>query len=125
ELVRKLGFRANFLAAIPGLSLPGIEFPGQAKFHPAKYLAGLLKAIPGGGSHVYENSEVNEVQDKPLSIKTEKHKLRCRYVVVATHNPIMGKVSATAAGLFQTKLFLYTTYAVGARVPPDALPEAS
>jgi Rieske Fe-S protein len=107
------------------LAVPGIEFAAQAKFNPAKYLAGLLKAMSGAGCEIFENTEATEVQDKPLAVKTDKHRVRCKYVVVATHNPIMGKVSATAAGLFQTKLFLYTTYAIGAIIPPDALPEAS
>jgi glycine/D-amino acid oxidase-like deaminating enzyme/nitrite reductase/ring-hydroxylating ferredoxin subunit len=125
ELARELGFRANFLAQVPGLSVPGIEFEGQAKFHPAKYVAALLKLIPGRGSHVYENSQIREVQAKPLAVKTEQHKIRCQFVVVATHNPIMGRAQPTASALFQTKLFLYTTYAVGARIPSGELPEAS
>jgi len=40
-------------------------------------------------------------------------------------HPIVGKANVVAATLFQTKLFLYTTYAVGARIPAGSPPEAS
>jgi len=45
-------------------------------------------------------------------------------VVIATNNPLVGFASITAATLFQTKLSLYTSYALGGRVPSGTLPEA-
>src|SRR5439155_7746343 len=88
------------------------------------YLAALVRAIPGNGSHVFENTEAREVQQKPLAVIAGRQKIRCRYVVLATHTPLMGKTNIVSATLFQSKLALYTTYAVGARLPAGTLPEA-
>jgi Rieske Fe-S protein len=46
-------------------------------------------------------------------------------VVLATHTPLMGATGLVKALLFQTKLSLYTSYVVGARIPRGLLPEAS
>lgn len=125
ELAVDLGFDARFLDRVPVVGRPGIEFEGQALFHPRKYLAGLLAAIPGGGSHVFENSEVEEVADEPLTVVTRGHRVRCGYVVLATHTPLMGKTNLASATLFQTKLALYTSYAVGGRLPAGSAAEGS
>jgi glycine/D-amino acid oxidase-like deaminating enzyme/nitrite reductase/ring-hydroxylating ferredoxin subunit len=124
QLATELGFPAEFVAAVPWLALPGIRFEQQAKFHPCKYLAALLRAIPGDGSNVFEHTEAGDIEAQPLAVTAGDHKIRCRYVVLATHTPLMGKTNAMSAALFQTKLFLYTTYAVGAQVPKDRVPEA-
>ena len=42
---------------------------------------------------------------------------------MATNNPLVGLASMTAATLFQTKLSLCTSYAVGARVPIGTIRE--
>src|SRR5439155_16429124 len=109
----------------PSLRVPGVIFANQAKFHPRKYLAGLLRRIPGRGSYVCENTAVDEVQEKPFAVKAGQHKIRCRYVILATHTPLMGKTNIVSATLFQSKLFLYTSYVVGAKIPQASLPEAS
>src|SRR5207237_7178864 len=45
-------------------------------------------------------------------------------VVMATNNPLVGVASMTGATLLQTKLSLYTSYALGARLPSNTVPEA-
>jgi len=42
-----LGFEARYLEQVPFAGVPGVEFGGQAKFHPRKYLSALTKAIAG------------------------------------------------------------------------------
>ncbi|PYI81034.1 MAG: hypothetical protein DME26_20575 [Verrucomicrobia bacterium] len=121
-LAQALGFHAEYLETIPFFGLPGVKFEHQAKFHPLKYLAALVRAIPGNGSHVFENTEAREVQQKPLAVIAGRQKIRCRYVVLATHTPLMGKTNIVSATLFQSKLALYTTYAVGARLPAGYWP---
>jgi glycine/D-amino acid oxidase-like deaminating enzyme/nitrite reductase/ring-hydroxylating ferredoxin subunit len=125
QLANELDFAATFKKSVPFFERPGIEFPAQAKFHPLKYLGSLLKTIPGHGSHIFDHSEAGEISAKPLSVKIGQGKVRCSYLVLATHNPLMGNTGTIAAALFQTKLFLYTSYVVGARVPRGAIPEAS
>lgn len=122
---RELGINAALIPGIPSFNVPGIRFPHQALFHPRKYLAALLKAIDGEGSYVFEQSSCDEVLEKPLGVKCAERRLRCRFLVIATHNPIMGNTGTAAALLFQTKLSLYTSYALGARLPSGSLPEAS
>jgi glycine/D-amino acid oxidase-like deaminating enzyme/nitrite reductase/ring-hydroxylating ferredoxin subunit len=124
-LAAALGFDARFLESVPLLNRPGIEFEGQALFHPRKYLRALLEAIPGEGSHLFEHTNADDVVDDPLSIVAGDHRITCGYVVVATHTPLMGKTNLAAATLLQTKLALYTTYAVGGRLPADDTVAAS
>src|SRR5262249_8748777 len=50
ELAKELGFRAEFVENVPYARRAGVRFADQAKFHPRKYLAGLLKSLPGDGS---------------------------------------------------------------------------
>jgi len=125
ELANKLGFPAEFLESVPLVQHCGVKFLHQAKFHPLQYLGALLRVIPGAGSHVFENSEAEEVAGNPLAVKVGEHTLRCSYVVLATHTPLMGKSNLASATLFQSKLFLYTTYAVGANILRGAAESAS
>jgi glycine/D-amino acid oxidase-like deaminating enzyme/nitrite reductase/ring-hydroxylating ferredoxin subunit len=126
QLANELGFEAEFLDAIPGLETSGIRFPNQAKFHPLKYLAGLLERLPGRKCHVFERSEVTGVdaQDKVLTVQTQRGSVTCGYLVIATHVPLQGKAGVIGAALFQSKLSLYTSYAIGAELPRNALPSA-
>jgi len=124
KLARELGFAADFIEKAPYAGRPAVKFRHQAKFHPRKYLAELAKKIPGGGSYVFENSEASEVQEEPLSLKVNRFSVRCKYLMIATHTPLMGKSSVVKATLFQSKLSLYTSYVLGARLPRESLPEA-
>lgn len=124
QLAAELGFDAEFVARVPFVDEPGIRFDGQARFHPRAYLAGLLRRIDGDGSHVFEQSAVEEVADSPLSLKANGHTVTCEFVIVATHNPIVGKASLVSATLLQTKLALYTSYVVAGLVPRDRIPDA-
>jgi glycine/D-amino acid oxidase-like deaminating enzyme/nitrite reductase/ring-hydroxylating ferredoxin subunit len=124
QLANDLGFAARFMERVPLVDRPGVKFLHQAKFHPRKYLAGLLCGIPGRGSHVFEFTAASEVQEKPLVVKANNRRIQCRYVILATHTPLMGKSSLLSATLLQTKLFLYTSYAIGAKIPQGTFPEA-
>jgi glycine/D-amino acid oxidase-like deaminating enzyme/nitrite reductase/ring-hydroxylating ferredoxin subunit len=123
-LAGDLGFEARFLDAVPFFGTPGVEYGGQAKFHPRKYMSALAKAIDGGGSHVFEHTESEEVSDDPLSVKANGHTLSCGYIVIATHTPLMGKTNMASALGLQTKLYLYTSYVLGGRLPKGTVPEA-
>lgn len=122
---RALGIRSQYLESVPLVDEPGLLFPHQALFHPRKYLAALARAIPGRGSHLFEHSAVEEVQDRPLAVKIGRHRVQCGRLFLATHTPLMGRTGMLPALLFQTKLYLYTSYALGARLPAGLLPEAS
>ena len=123
-LAAELGFDAVYLDSIPFAKRPGIRFANQAKFHPLRYVAGLLPRIPGHGSHVFEHSEASEFQDDPLSVKVNGHTIRCKHLVFATHVPLMGNTGLISATMFQTKIASYSSYAIGAKLPKGSAPEA-
>ena len=123
-LAAELGFDARYLDAVPLFGRPGVEFEGQARFHPRKYLSALAALVDGGGSHVFEHTESEEVRDNPLAVKAAGHTISCGYVVIATHTPLVGKTNLLRATLFQTKLFLYSSYVLGGRVPKGSVPDA-
>jgi glycine/D-amino acid oxidase-like deaminating enzyme/nitrite reductase/ring-hydroxylating ferredoxin subunit len=125
ELAQKLGFAAHFVPKAPYIDKPAIRFANQAKFHPLKYLACLARHIDGDGSAVFEQSEVKEVRAEPLAVVANGYDVQCGYLVIATHVPLMGVSGIVGATLFQTKLALYSTYALGAKIPRGSLPEAS
>lgn len=123
-LARDMGFEAEFVDVVPYANRPGVRFANQAKFHPRKYLAALVRLINGGGSYVFENSEVTEFEDEPLSVKVGEHRIRAQLVFIATHTPLMGNTGIVSATLFQTKIMPYTSYVLGATLPSGAVPEA-
>jgi glycine/D-amino acid oxidase-like deaminating enzyme/nitrite reductase/ring-hydroxylating ferredoxin subunit len=120
----ELGFEARFLDAVPFFNRPGVEVAGQARFHPRLYLAALAARVDGNGSHVFENTESEEVVDDPLSIKAAGRTITCDHLVIATHTPLMGKTNIVRATLFQSKLSLYSSYVVAGRVPSGTIPDA-
>ena len=124
ELARQLDFDVQWLDKVPYANRPGIKFANQAKFHPRKYLKSLLAAIPGNGSHVFENTEAGEITKEPLQVAANSHHIRCKYLIIATHNPLMGKCNVLNATLFQSKLALYTSYVLGAKLTKGLVPEA-
>ena len=124
DVAMKLGFDASYLKSIPYFNLPGVRFANQAKFHPRKYLRSLVEKIPGSGSHVFENSAATEFDDKKRRVKASRHWISFDRIVMTTNNPLVGLASVVGATLLQTKLSLYTSYALGARLRYDTLPEA-
>ena len=121
----ELGINAMFAESVPCFGTPGIRFSNQALFNPLKYLSALARAIPGRGSHVLEHSNADEILERPLSVRTGRFKIRGRYLVLATHNPLMGTTGMASALFLQTKLSLYTSYALGARIPQGLIPAAA
>jgi glycine/D-amino acid oxidase-like deaminating enzyme/nitrite reductase/ring-hydroxylating ferredoxin subunit len=132
----ELGFDARYLNRVPFMNVPGIEIDGQARFNPRRYLAALLERVHCGSGHVFEQTNVDDitaagedgsaddVDDGPLSVNAGNHRITCDYVIVATHNPIVGRAGAVSASLLQTKLALYTSYVVSGRVATGSIPDA-
>ena len=123
-LAYELGFDAAFTDAVPWVGTPGVLFGEQARFHPRLYLAGVAHVLKDRGVGIYEHSEVEEFSDRPLSVKSNGHTVTCGDIVLATHNPLAGVTGFTASTLFQTKLALYSSYVVAARIPHGAVPDA-
>ena len=124
-LANELGFAASFVSAVPLFDKPGIRFANQATFHPMKYLAALARIIDGDGSVVREHSEVDKIEDEGRLVEANRHRLLCDWLVIATHVPLQGATRLATAALFQTKLFPYSSYAIGAKIRKGLVPLAS
>ena len=109
---------------MPFVGGAGIEFAGQARFHPRKYLAGVARTIADRGGLIFEHTSADEFCDSPRSVKANGHTISCEYVVIATHTPLVGHASLASATLLQTKLALYTTYVVGGAIEKGRIPDA-
>lgn len=116
KLAREMGFDVAYVERDPVNGLPALLFPEQMKFHPRKYLAGLLAEALRNGAMVYEHTEVSEFGDG--HVIANGRKISYGHVVIATHVPLQGESGTFGAALFQTKLSLYSTYAVSATLPP-------
>ena len=54
-----------------------------------------------------------------------KREIKANYFVIATHVPLMGNTGLVSTALFQSKLFLYSSYVIGATIPRGLISEAS
>ncbi|MGC4071288.1 MAG: FAD-dependent oxidoreductase [Nibricoccus sp.] len=116
---KSLDIAADFTPNTPIFQGPGVKFLHQAMFHPRKYIAGLVRDFGGKNTHVFEQTAVEEITGKPLSVKAGGFTVHCKHVIIATHTPLQGKSGTLSALLFQTKLALYTSYALSAQLPPQ------
>jgi len=124
DVAAELAFDAAYLNSAPYFNLPAVRFANQAKFHPRKYLRSLVAKIPGSGSNVLEKSAAVDFDAKRRRVKVNRHWISFDRMVMATNNPLVGFAGIIAATLFQTKLSLYTSYVIGARIPIGTIPEA-
>ena len=124
DLAQQLGFDAAFMEAVPHFGVPGIRYANQAKFHPRKYLSRLVEIIDGGSSHVFEESSAEEFDAEKRRAKVNSHWISFDRVIIATNNPLVGLAKVSSATLLQTKLSLYSSYVLGARIPKASLPIA-
>ncbi|MFN7985605.1 MAG: FAD-dependent oxidoreductase [Vicinamibacterales bacterium] len=60
QLAAELGFDAEFVASAPLVQQPGVRFPGQARVHARRYLAGLADAIEELGGSIHEHSPTQD-----------------------------------------------------------------
>lgn len=121
-LARQMGFDAHFIDSDPVTHRPGIRFGNQMEFHPLRYIDALASAAVRLGAKIFGDTEVTEFPEEGMA-KSGPHQIRYRKAFIATHVPLQGTASTVGAALFQTKLALYTTYAVRADMNGLALPE--
>ncbi len=98
-----IGYSADFLEtpALPFRTAGAIRFPGQAQFHPLKFLAAIAKDL-----HIYENTKVLELT--PGTAHTNHGPIRAKVIVVATHFPFLNK-----HGSYFLKLYQQRSYVLG------------
>jgi glycine/D-amino acid oxidase-like deaminating enzyme/nitrite reductase/ring-hydroxylating ferredoxin subunit len=123
-LATELGFDAAYEPVVPLMGRAGVRVDGQARLHPRRYLAGVARSLTDAGGRIFEDSAVTEFMEQPRRVRCNDYLVDCDDVVIATHNPRVGMNSVAGATLFQTKLALYTSYVIGARVGKGVVPDA-
>lgn len=113
---KSLGINAEYLTSIP---LPvdvlcAERFPGQAQFHPRRYLLALAEKIPGDGSYIFENTRVMDLQQEGTNtvlLTAENRHITAKYVFLASHFPCCDK-----GGMYFTRLYPMRSYVVAALI---------
>jgi glycine/D-amino acid oxidase-like deaminating enzyme len=109
-------------APVPGIDTGRcLKFPGQAQFHPLKYLAGLARAVQREGGEIQAGGYHVEkvVGGDPAWVVVQGGAIvRGSSIVVATGTPFID--------LFQihTKQASYRTYVIGALIPKGSVTRA-
>jgi glycine/D-amino acid oxidase-like deaminating enzyme len=99
--------------AVPGQQLPAIRFPRQARFHPLKFLNGLIGALQRRGASLHEYTEVIGLdEDGGITATTSAGtRIHARQVLVATNAPFHLRIP------IHTKQAPYRTFAIAAPIP--------
>lgn len=108
-------------AGLPGWPGPGARFPRQARFHPTKYLDGLVHALERRGARIFDHSPVGNLEETDGGVRAttpDGHSIHARQVVVATNAPFHLRIP------IHTKQAPYRTYVIAAPVPKGAAPDA-
>jgi glycine/D-amino acid oxidase-like deaminating enzyme len=105
-----------------GLKIPNfgyIEIKNQAKFHPLKFINGLLTALERLKVEIYEETEVEEVGGEEwVSVQTESWTVSAQYSLTATYDPLNNPKQTFM------KKGMYKTYVYELSVPAGLIPEA-
>jgi glycine/D-amino acid oxidase-like deaminating enzyme/nitrite reductase/ring-hydroxylating ferredoxin subunit len=122
EAASALGLPVRYYDEVP-LPFPvkaAVGFAGQAEFHPRKFLLPLIEAIPGDGSHVFQNTRVIDVEEHRASCRVRTRggiSVTAEDVIIATNIPILNK------GMFFARAEPSRGYALAMEVPADRAPE--
>jgi glycine/D-amino acid oxidase-like deaminating enzyme/nitrite reductase/ring-hydroxylating ferredoxin subunit len=123
ETAARLEIEAEYTPSVPFFKQPGIRFPNQARFHPIKYASGLVTELKKFGCQVYEEANADEFSPDGKTVRVGRFAVDAARTVIATHTPIVGHAGLLGATLLQTKLYLYTSYALCAEVPKGSVPD--
>ena len=110
DAVKKIGGNAKLVTNtdLPFKVKAAVEFEGQAQFHPRKYMLGLAKAILRENK-IYNFTTVIDVKKEGdiFTIYTDRGTVNAKYVVLATHYPIVNM-----PGFYFIKMYQSTSYII-------------
>ena len=111
EAIKKIGGNAKLITNVdlPFKIKVAVEFEKQAQFHPRKYMLGLAKSILKQNK-IYNYTTAIDVkkEENQFTIYTDKGNIKSKYVVMATHYPIVN-----IPGFYFTKMYQVTSYIIG------------
>ena len=98
---------------------PCLRFPRQARFHPFKYLDGMIRSFKRAGGKVFTNSHVDKITGgENAVVEVGEHRVQAGSVIVATNSPINDMFA------LHTKQAPYMTYVAGLRIPRGSMEDA-
>lgn len=123
DSARRAGVAAELVADAPHPlfgTTRALKFPRQARIHALRLLDGLARCIERDGGRIHTGSHVSSIEGgAPVRVKTDAgHTILASACVVATNSPISDYVVTHA------KQAPYRTFAIAARVPRGAVPDA-
>ena len=98
-----------------------LRFPNQGRFHPTRYLTGLVQSCSRLGARFHAGTAYtgHDEKDDRVEVATEGGAIvRARSVVFATNSPVNDKV------LIHTKQQPMRSYAIAGAVPKGSIPDA-
>ncbi|MUK90701.1 FAD-dependent oxidoreductase [Ornithinibacillus sp. L9] len=80
----------------------------QAQFHPLKYLKTLVKEAEKNGVQIFENTTAVDVEyyKHPAIITRDGHRVKCKYVIAASHFPFYDRQSFYFARMYQDRSYV-------------------
>lgn len=110
EALNKIGKKVKIVTKteLPFPIKAAIKFEGQAQFHPRKYMLGLCSSILKQNK-IFNYTTVTDVEKngEGYTIYTDRGNITSKYVVLATHYPIVN-----APGFYFTKMYQSTSYII-------------
>lgn len=123
DACRTLGVEVEWADSAP-LPLPegarALRFPNQARFHPLKYVRGLIAAIEGQGGRIHGGTVYVDHREEQggVTLDTEAGpRIRARAALFATNSPVNDKVA------IHTKQVPDRTYVIAGPVPKSSVPD--
>lgn len=107
--LQALGAKTRFVRETP---LPfgvagAVKWEDQAQFHPLKFAGAIAE-----GLHIAEDTRIESVFSG--GAVTDRHVIRAKWIIVATHFPVRG-----TRGLFSLKLYQRRSYVIALANAPD------
>lgn len=99
--VNQLGFPAEYASnlPLPFETMGAVQFPGQAQFHPLKFIAEIAKDLK-----IYEHTFVKEVDGHVA--RTESAEITADKIITATHFPFLNKRGSYFLKLYQGRSYV-------------------
>lgn len=101
KAVEQIGYQASFCEplSLPICTAGAIKFPGQAEFHPLKFLAEIARPLK-----IHEHTFVREMIGN--TAVTDHAKIHAGKVIVATHFPFINKHGSYFLKLYQHRSYV-------------------
>jgi len=103
QALEAIGAHGSYVDSLP-IPVPvkgGICLPGQAQFHPLKFVAGIASKL-----NIREHTRVIAFDEQ--GVVTDKGRIKAKKIIVATHFPIINK-----HGSYFLKLYQHRSYVLG------------